>query len=122
MKRNRTADLREVAALILDAELSRLRLETTARGHLLGRIGELDTAVARQQEIIARELDPEVSGPVCDRWGGWAERRKVALNTALAAQSARTEVQVDRARHAFGRVEALRLLAEAEAKAVKRQR
>jgi hypothetical protein len=116
MKRDRLADLREVADLILDAELARLRSEAGARGKLMGRIDELDLAVARQQEILASEIDPEVSGAVCDRWGGWAERRKVALNTALAAQTAKTEVQADRTRLAFGRVEALRLLAEAAAR------
>ncbi len=116
MKRNRTAALREVVNLILDAELARLRSETGVRGALIGRIGELDLAVARQQEILASEIDAEVSGSVYDRWGGWVESRKVALNTALAAQTARTDVQADRARRALGRVEALRLIAEADAR------
>jgi hypothetical protein len=111
--------LARIAGAVLDAELAELRARGAAAEAARGRIASLDAAVARQHAVIAAELEAPVAGPVLDRWGGWADRRRAELNAALTRELAALEAQRQAAAQAFGRAEALRLVAartEAEAR------
>ncbi len=112
MNRRRMADLQKIVGAQLDAELAELRLRTVRAEAGRARIGALDTAVVRQQAEIAQGLEAHVAGPVYDRWGAWAERRRVALAIALASDLTLVEVQRVSALKAFGRAEALRQVAD----------
>lgn len=120
MTRDRQGDLRHVAGLRLDAALAALRQAVAAADALAGRIAELDTAIARQHDLIAREMEAPVAGPVLDRWGAWAARERARLNGSLALARAEVDRQRLVAAEAFGRAEALRLIEAAEAQAARR--
>ena len=125
MSGHRLADLRQIAGVLLEARLAVLRESSARHEATRARIGALDAAVARQHAAIAAELEAPVAGPVLDRWGSWAERRRSALNQALAAESQILETQRKGALFAFGRDEALRIVAEradAEARRAVRRR
>jgi len=113
--------LARVAGALLDAELAELRARGAATEATRGRIAALDAAVARQHAAIAAELEAPVAGPVLDRWGGWADRRRAELNTALARELAALEAQRQAAAAAFGRAEALRLIAGRNAAEARRK-
>lgn len=119
----RLAELRHVASVLLEAELASLREAGDRRAATLARLQALDAAAARQHATIQAELEAPVAGRVLDRWGGWAERRRVALNTALAGETAAVEAQRSQAMKAFGREQALaRIAAKAAAEARRKAR
>ena len=123
MSDRRLADLHRVAGALLDAELARLRAQGARAEALRGEITALDGAVARQHAVIADAFDAPLAGPVLDRWGSWADRRRAVLNTALARELAALEIRRRAAAEAFGRAEALRLiLRKAEAGARRKTR
>lgn len=119
----RLTELRHVASVLLEAELASLREAGDRRAATLARLQALDAAAARQHATIQAELEAPVAGRVLDRWGGWAERRRVALNTALAGETAAVEAQRSQAMKAFGREQALaRIAAKAAAEARRKAR
>lgn len=119
----RLAELRRVAAALLEAELAALRQAGQRCDVTRSRIAELEAAAARQRAVIQAELEAPVAGPVLDRWGGWAERRRSALNTELAGQTAAFETRRGAALAAFGRDQALARIARmADAEARRRAR
>lgn len=119
----RLAELRHVASVLLEAELASLREAGDRRAATLARLQALDAAAARQHATTQAELEAPVAGRVLDRWGGWAERRRVALNTALAGETAAVEAQRSQAMKAFGREQALaRIAAKAAAEARRKAR
>ena len=121
MSDSRLPALSRIAGALLDAELARMRARGAAAETTRGRIAALDAAVARQHAAIAAELEAPVAGPVLDRWGGWADRRRADLNAALARDLAALEAQRQAAAAAFGRAEALRMIAEKAAAEARRK-
>ncbi len=124
MSDRRLAALTRIARALLEAELAELRARGAAAEASRGRIAALDAGVARQHAVIAAELEAPVAGPVLDRWGGWADRRRAELNAGLARELAALEAQRQAAATAFGRTEALRLIAgkaDAEARQMARR-
>lgn len=121
MSDRRLPALSRIAGALLDAELARLRARGAQAEATRGRIAALDAAVTRQHAVIAAELEAPVAGPVLDRWGGWADRRRAELNAGLARELAALEAQRQAAAAAFGRAEALRLIAESNAAEARRK-
>jgi hypothetical protein len=121
MSGKRLKPLRQIAAAFLDAELARLRAARAKADRIAAKIADHDAAGLRQQEAIAAELEAPVAGPVYDRWGAWAGRHRAALNIEFAQALAALETQKHGALTAFGRAEALRRIAEAQAAAVRQK-
>ncbi len=107
MRPDRLAALARLAVAAKEAEEVRLRAAGARRAVIEAKIAGLDAAVARQNAVIAAELEAPVAGPVLDRWGGWADRHRMALNTELARERAACEAQRIATLRAFGRAEAL---------------
>lgn len=120
MSGDRVAALRRVAGALLDAELAELRARGAQVAATRDRIAALDAAVARQHRVIAAALEAPVAGPVLDRWGGWADRRRAELNATLARELAALEARRQAAAAAFGRAEALAMIAEKTAAEARR--
>jgi hypothetical protein len=122
MTARRLGELQKIVAAQLEAELATLRERTAGAEESRARVAALDTAVARQQDEIAEVLEAHVAGAVFDRWGAWAERRRVALTADHARDLALAEVQRQTALKAFGRAEALRQVADEAGSAAARLR
>lgn len=104
--------LEKLSALIFEAEQTKLTNITACCNLTKSKIDDLDTAVRRQNDVIASELEAPIAGHVLDRWGAWAEIQRINLNTELAQQNVVLEEQRQKTLVAFGRSEALKTLQE----------
>jgi hypothetical protein len=97
--------LQELASLILDSQLTGLRLAAGRREQSLMQIAALDRPAA------PTDLAPAAAAQVALRHQLWAGVRRTELNTVLARQTAEWMAAQEEARRAFGKVEALRGIA-----------
>ena len=97
----RLEQMRQIAVLLRDRDLTRLATATSQKHHTEGLLAQLDKA------IPAAGLDLVVASQVTDRFGLWTTNRRILLNQQLARDtvdwlSARSQAQVT-----FGRAEVL---------------
>jgi hypothetical protein len=100
------AALQDLAQLLLESRLSSLREAADRREQSRMQIAALDLAAEPP------DLPPIAAGQVALRYQLWADTRRSDLNTLLARQTAEWMEARAEARHAFGRTEALRGLAD----------
>lgn len=110
MSSKKLAALVKISQMLLEAEQAKLSQAAGKCQSTRGKLSGLDNAVKRQNDVISKELEMPVAGPVLDLWGGWAERRRMTLNTELARQTVDLEEQRQNTQVAFGRAEALKNL------------
>lgn len=108
MKTQNLDKLRRLAEALLEQEQARLREIRRRQDATEAKISNLNTAIARQREVISAELEMPVAGPVFDRWGAWTDRRRMALNSELAQERVAWEEQRQTTLFNFGRAEALK--------------
>jgi hypothetical protein len=96
-------NLSEIAGLLLDSRLNAMRKLAQARNHNLALLKDLETVEPDGEETIAEALARL-------RYAQWADKRRAAINIALAAQTAEwMQARADAAR-AFGRADVLKKL------------
>ena len=105
------SDLCAVADAVLEGSLARLRAAEAARRATTGDLADLDASRNRQDAELAQAFETGMSGRVRTLWGTWEGARRAEINARLAGQRAAAEAARSDAKHAFGRAEALRLLA-----------
>lgn len=109
MKETPLAKLAEIAAMLRDAELSRLNhLERTRT-----RLEEQRQKIHKDRiaAMASLSLDPARMTGADVRWQGWASQQVQGLTVRAAQQAAAVEHQKIQARRAFGRADVLQRLA-----------
>ncbi len=102
--KHKLAQLRRLSDMVFDAQQLRLSAAARSRQESLDLLASLATPPAQ-------DLDPLTAARADLRYQLWADQRRAEINLNLARQTAAWhEAQVE-TRHAFGRTEALRLLA-----------
>lgn len=100
------ARLAEVAQLMLDHRLGKLRGASAALERSREQLAALDQAAQ------PADLAPVTAEKVALSYERWADQRRAELNLVIARQTAEWIESQSEARTAFGRVEALQGLAE----------
>jgi len=101
--------LEEITAMVLDAELARLRQLSDELALLRAEAAELAARARARRETLAADGPDLAFGTGRDAlWLGWIARERARLNSEIAQLAARREAQRLIARTAFGRVEAIR--------------
>jgi hypothetical protein len=99
-------NLASLAGLILDARLADLRKAAAAREASLAALAALARAPS-----AAADLSPLVLARAAVAYESWADARRAEINPRLARQTAAWLQAQAAARVAFGRAEALRVIA-----------
>lgn len=99
------ARLAEVAQLMLDNRLGKLRSAATDLERSRGQLAALDQAAK------PADLEPVTAEKVSLTYDRWADQRRSELNLVIARQTAEWMESQSEARTAFGRVRALQGLA-----------
>lgn len=122
------ADMEHIARVILDHELADLRAQAQAAADRRAAVKALSQAQARRGETLAAERAESDLALLMGRdviWQDWVRRERASRQARLAQALAEQEAQRLRARHAFGRTEALRALRlrdDAERQVISRRR
>ncbi|OZA12753.1 MAG: hypothetical protein B7Y02_06945 [Rhodobacterales bacterium 17-64-5] len=98
--------LKELAQLVLDHRLGQLRAAAHQLERSEGQLQAINAAAA------PAELPPVAAGLVEINYGRWADIRRAELNGVIARQRAGLMAERAEATTAFGRLQALRGLAE----------
>ncbi len=103
-KANDLAALGQLAGLIRDLRLAELAQASAARQTSLDRLADLEP-------LTAFDLDPFADAQVALRYQVWADQRRAEIEPVLDRQTKAVAHATDAARHALGRAEVLRVLA-----------
>lgn len=110
-------DLEALTRMVLDAELAKLRAASTEVAAHRAKIAALNAEVAIRAQSVkaaAEGLDLASSLGQDARWLSWVMQKKKELNAEMSRAAAALEAQQQKAKHAFGRVEAVSGLRQKE--------
>ena len=100
-KARQLRQLKAVAHLLRERDLSRLRDASLQKSEIESKLGALD----KTQSTTG--LDPILAAQVTDRYGLWTTNRRISLNQDLARSTATWLMVKADAQRSFGRAEVL---------------